>query len=84
MDVTVMGWSLSKDHKRITGCCHQIAEPRQSRKPFTQTNLGMCVEELKQGHDQLFDSNVSVAIFLDVVAHGLSLRLSKKVSGLFL
>lgn len=44
----------------------------------------MRVEELKQGHDQLFDSNVSIAIFLDVVAHGLSLRLSKKVSGLFL
>lgn len=44
----------------------------------------MRVEQLEQGHDQLFHSNVSVAIFLDVVAHGLSLRLSEKVSGLFL
>lgn len=44
----------------------------------------MRVEQLKQCHDQLFNSNVSVAIFLDVVAHGLSFRLSKKVSGLFL
>lgn len=44
----------------------------------------MCVEKLKQSHDQRFHSYVTLLIFLQVVGHGLPLRLCKQHVGLLL
>lgn len=44
----------------------------------------MCIEQLKEGHDQLLNTNVTIAVLLDVVAHGLPLRFGQQMSGLFL
>lgn len=44
----------------------------------------MCIEQLKEGHDQLLNTDVTIAVLLDVVAHGLPLRFGQQMSGLFL
>lgn len=44
----------------------------------------MCVEELKQSHDQRLHSYMSILVLLQVVAHGLPLWLSQQHVGLLL
>lgn len=48
------------------------------------TDLGVCVEQLEQRHDQLIHADVSVPVLLHVVAHGLTLGLRQQVAGLLL
>lgn len=44
----------------------------------------MCIEQLKEGHDKLLNTDVTITILLDVVAHGLPLRFGQQMSSLFL
>lgn len=47
-------------------------------------NLGVCVEELEQGHGERLHTNVATLVLLDVVGHGLSLCLGQQQIGLLL
>lgn len=54
--------------------------------PFviSRLNLGVCVEELEQGHGERLNGNVATLVLLDVVGHGLSLCLCQQQIGLLL
>lgn len=47
-------------------------------------HLGMCIEELKEGHDELLNTDVSITVLLDVVTHGLPLWFGQQMSRLLL
>lgn len=44
----------------------------------------MCIEQLKQRHDQLLNADVSIPVLLHIIAHGLSLRFRQQVACLLL
>jgi hypothetical protein len=60
-----------------------ITDTRKTHREITP-HLGVCVEQFKQGHDQLLHPYVSVPVLLHVVAHGLPLCLRQQVAGLLL